>query len=71
LQLDEWLAVNAKPRVVVATKSDKLSQNELRKNIEHARRALSAEKVITYSAITRRGRDEVWHTIEEAVSTGF
>jgi GTP-binding protein len=70
LQLDEWLAANAKPRVVVATKSDKLSQNELRKNIERARATLSADRVITYSATTGRGRDEVWRTIEEAF-TGF
>jgi GTP-binding protein len=68
LQLDEWLAANAKPRVVVVTKSDKLSQNELRKNIERARRVLTAERVIAYSAITGRGREEVWRTIEEAVS---
>jgi GTP-binding protein len=68
LQLDEWLAANAKPRVVVATKSDKLSQNELRKNIERARRALTAERVIAYSAMTGRGREEVWRTIEEAVT---
>ena len=68
LQLDEWLAANAKPRVVVATKSDKLSQNELRKSMERARRVLNAERVITYSAITGRGRDEVWRTIEEAVT---
>ena len=68
LQLDEWLAANAKPRVVVATKSDKLSQNELRKNIERARRVLTAERVIIYSATTGRGREEVWRTIEEAVS---
>ena len=68
LQLDEWLAANAQPRVVVATKSDKLSQNELRKKIEGARRALSAENLIAYSAMTGRGRDEVWHTIEEAVT---
>jgi len=68
LQLDEWLAANAKPRVVVATKSDKLSQNELRKSMERARRVTGAERVITYSAITGRGRDEVWRTIEEAVT---
>jgi GTP-binding protein len=68
LQLDEWLAANAKPRVVVATKSDKLSQNELRKSMERARRVMGAERVIAYSAITGRGRDEVWRTIEEAAS---
>lgn len=68
LQLDEWLSAHLKPRVVVATKSDKLSQNELRKMIERARLALSAEKVIVYSATTGQGREQVWRTIEEAVS---
>lgn len=67
LQLDEWLSVNEKPRVVVATKSDKLSQNELRKNFERARRALSAESIIAYSAVSGAGRKELWRTIEEAI----
>jgi GTP-binding protein len=71
LQLDEWLSAHAKPRVVVATKSDKLSQNELRKNIERVRQTLSADKVIAYSAITGRGRDAVWRTIEEAIDFRF
>ncbi|HKC61996.1 MAG TPA: ribosome biogenesis GTP-binding protein YihA/YsxC [Pyrinomonadaceae bacterium] len=68
LQLNEWLAAHAKPRVVVATKSDKLSNNELRKNIERARRALDAERVIAYSATTGKGREEVWRAIEEKLS---
>jgi GTP-binding protein len=68
LQLNEWLVANAKPRVVVATKSDKLSQNELRKSLERVRRTMDAERVIAYSAVTGRGRDEVWRTIEEAAA---
>ena len=67
LQLNEWLIANAKPRVVVATKSDKLSQNELRKSLERVRRVMDAERVIAYSSTTGRGRDEVWRTIEEKV----
>jgi GTP-binding protein len=68
LQLNEWLIANAKPRVVVATKSDKLSQNELRKSLERVRRVMDAERVIAYSSTTGRGRDEVWRTIEEKVT---
>ena len=68
LQLDEWLSANGKPRVVVATKSDKLSQNELRKSLEGIERALQAERIIAYSAVTGRGRDMLWRTIEEAVN---
>ena len=68
LQLREWLTVYAKPRLVVATKSDKLSNNELRKNLERTRRALTVGRVIAYSAATGRGREEVWRTIEEKIA---
>src|ERR687883_1769133 len=68
VQLNEWLAAHAKPRVVVATNSDKLSNNELRKNLERARRTLNTERVIAYSATTGRGREEVWRAIEEKLS---
>jgi len=34
VQLHEWLQQNEKPHLTIATKSDKLSQNELRKNLE-------------------------------------
>lgn len=68
LQLDEWLSAHAKPRVVVATKSDKLSQNELRKSLKGIEGALQAESIIAYSAQTGRGRDALWRSIEEAIS---
>jgi GTP-binding protein len=72
LQLNEWLVANAKPRVVVATKSDKLSQTELRKSLERVRRTMDAERVIAYSATRGLGRDEVWRTIAEAAGNlGF
>ena len=68
LQLQEWLQHHEKPRMIIATKSDKLSQNELRKNLERTRRALGVEQVVAYSAITGRGRDQVWRVIEEALT---
>lgn len=67
LQLNEWLAGNAKPRVIVATKSDKLSNNELRESLDRTRRALEVEQVIAYSATTGKGREYVWRAIEEAI----
>lgn len=68
LQLNEWLQHHAKPRAVVATKSDKLSNNELRKSMERARRVMDAEGMIAYSATTGRGREEIWRLIDEAVN---
>ena len=69
LQLHDWFELQAKPRLIVATKSDKLSKNELQKSIERARRTFNEDSVVAYSAKTGRGRDEVWRTIEAALMT--
>jgi len=76
LQLREWLLSRGKPFLTVATKADKLSQNELHKNLARARRALGAVgggtdaggELVAYSATTGRGRERVWHALEEAVT---
>ena len=73
LQLREWLLFNGKPFLTVATKSDKLSHNELHKNLARARKALDAVggaggELVAYSAATGRGRERVWHAIEEALA---
>jgi GTP-binding protein len=69
LQLNEWLRHFGKPYLLIATKSDKLSQNELRKSLERTRRAFQVERVLAYSATTGKGRDEVWQTIESALNS--
>ena len=68
LQLHEWLVFSAKPRLTVATKSDKLSNNELRKNLERIARALDDDSIVVYSAKTGRGRDELWRAIKSAIT---
>jgi len=68
LQLHEWLEQNAKPRLIVATKSDKLSNNELRKSLEHITHVLNDHQVVAYSAKTGRGRDELWRAINSAIA---
>lgn len=65
-QLFEWLRHYHKPQLIVATKSDKLSSNELRKNIEKIGKVLSDVSIIPYSAVTGRGKEEVWRAIYEA-----
>src|SRR5918998_891990 len=70
LQLREWLTAYAKPHLTVATKSDKLSQNVLGKNLRRAREvlgALGSGEVVSYSAVTGHGREGVWRAIEEAL----
>jgi GTP-binding protein len=73
LQLREWLEFHGRRSVTVATKSDKLSANELRKSLARGRQAFGAAgdgqgEIIPYSAVTGRGRDAVWRAIEEAVA---
>ncbi len=68
LQLHDWLKHNARPRLIVATKSDKLSHNDLRESVARARRAFGEDRVVAYSAKTGSGRDEVWRTIESALT---
>jgi GTP-binding protein len=68
LQLHEWLELSNKPRLVVATKSDKLSNNELKKNLEHIARVLNHDSVMAYSAKSGRGREELWRAIKSAMS---
>ncbi len=67
LQLHEWLLHHQKPHLVVATKSDKLSNNELRKNIERIACALNTKEILIYSSTERRGRDQLWSAIEKSL----
>lgn len=67
LQLHEWLVFQQRPHLVVATKSDKLSNNELRKNLDRAKRVLEIKDAVTYSAVTGRGREPIWRAIEDAI----
>lgn len=68
LQLNEWLNFNGKPHLAVATKADKLSTNQLSKQLKAIRLALKFSDVLAYSAETGRGRDEVWKSIQNAIA---
>jgi len=64
-QLIRWLEENGRPFVVVATKIDRISGNELAKSLK----ALTSEfdvKPLTYSSKTGRGRDELWKVLRTA-----
>lgn len=67
MQLYEWLEHNQKPFVVVATKSDKMSQNELSKALKVSRSAMPLATLLPHSSTTGRGRDEIWSVISESV----
>jgi GTP-binding protein len=69
LQLHAWLEHHQKPHLIVATKSDKLSNNDLRRNINRIRQALKTTQVVVYSATLKRGREEVWSAIEKSLKS--
>ena len=69
LQLNEWLVYHQREHLVVATKSDKLSVNELSKKMRKIEKDLSTSKVLSYSSQTGKGRDEVWSKIERSMSS--
>lgn len=63
IQLNEWLVFHDKPHLTVATKADKISKNELQRSIAEAKKLLAGAAILTFSAQTNRGRDEVWAEI--------
>lgn len=67
IQLHQWLKFNEKPHLIVATKADKLSRNELQKQIKIIESDLPGSRLIGYSAQTGIGRDALWAQIASAV----
>lgn len=68
LQLHEWLVHHRKPHLIVATKSDKLSNNELRRNIERIAGFFQKDQILIYSATRKRGREALWGAIEKSLN---
>ncbi|HKV42362.1 MAG TPA: ribosome biogenesis GTP-binding protein YihA/YsxC [Blastocatellia bacterium] len=67
LQMKEWLMSEGRPSIIVATKSDKLSGNELRVNIRRTSAALVGVEVFPYSAVTGNGADRIWKELSKRI----
>ena len=66
----EWLKYYGMDGIVVATKSDKISRNELAKNIALIRKTLKMapeDKVIAVSSLKKTGYEELWEILEELI----
>jgi GTP-binding protein len=64
----QWMKATGSQAVVVATKADKLSKNEMFKNIAVIKKSLQVEKndiFISFSSETKMGREELWEIIEK------
>ena len=70
VQMYEWLKYYGMDGIVVATKSDKISRNELAKNIALIRKNLKMapeDKVIAVSSLKKTGYEELWEILEELI----
>jgi len=68
LQLLDWLRHAKRNFVVVATKADRISHNQLRSSLQELSDQLqvSMEQIIPFSAKARMGYDELWRAIKTA-----
>lgn len=66
----DFLNNSSREFVVIATKSDKLSNNQLRNALTRLEKAYPTATVIPFSAKTRAGRDQVWAKIRQ-IATNF
>lgn len=65
-QLLRFLSSVGRPFVILGTKCDKLSGNQLRNALQTSIREFPQAKVLPFSAKTGAGRDELWREIREA-----
>jgi len=65
--MKEWLDHFGIPNLVVLTKSDKISRNELTKALRTCAQTLQTKEIIAFSAITGFGKDAVLKKIRDAI----
>lgn len=66
-QLLNYLATSGRPFLIVATKSDKLSNNQLRNAMQSIVRDYPNARVLPFSARTGDGKEKLWQEIRASV----
>ena len=66
-ELLDFLAELGRPTLIVATKSDRLSGNQLRNSLQILAHEYPAAHILPYSAKSGSGRQELWQEIRQAV----
>jgi GTP-binding protein len=67
-QLLDFLSDIGRPILIVATKSDRLSGNQLRNALQTLARAYPESHILPFSARTGTGRPELWQEIRQQTS---
>jgi GTP-binding protein len=65
--MKKWLDHFGIPNLVVLTKSDKISRNELTKALRTCAQTLQTKEIIAFSALTNFGKDAVLKKIRDAI----
>ncbi|MFY9570279.1 MAG: ribosome biogenesis GTP-binding protein YihA/YsxC [Blastocatellia bacterium] len=68
LLMKQWLEARGKPSIIVATKADKLSSNQLRASLKSASAVLGSTELVAYSAVTRSGAARLWKEITTKIA---
>jgi GTP-binding protein len=68
-QLLDFLSASGRQVLLVATKSDRLSNNQLRNALRTLGEQYPSARMLPYSAKTGAGRDELWKQIRQAAQS--
>lgn len=63
----DWLKTREKPFIVVATKADKISRNQINTRLQEIRQVLALDPdspLIPFSAESKQGRDVIWNWVD-------
>lgn len=66
-QLNEWLVHFDKPRIIAATKADKLSRKDLARSLKVIQETFPETPVVAYSSPSGAGRDELWNAVQRGL----
>lgn len=67
----DWIVDNGYEPVIICTKLDKIKRSQVQKNLKLIREKLDlvpGTTMISFSAQTKQGRDEIWNLIEETLA---
>lgn len=67
-QLLEFLAATRRNYIIVATKCDRLSNNQLHQSLQQLNREYDGVPIVPFSAKTGAGKDELWEQIRLAAT---
>lgn len=66
----KWLKSQGWPRLVIATKLDKISRNQLDQKLQGIRANLdltAQDRLIPFSAVSKQGREEIWQAVRQSL----